>query len=126
MRALQAIVYTSNCYLPYNFWIYRTYSARFSTSFFPWLARFSGKADVSLSWFSQWSFTSKKFHQKTPAGSKVIAVSKQGTSGAIYFLSTWFQRVFMRLQLFPGFIWPKFKSNQVNKGKAISEDKSQA
>ena len=55
-----------------------------------------------------------------------MAVSKQGTSGAIYFLSTWFQRVFMRLQLFPGFIWPKFKSNQVNKGKAISEDKSQA
>ena len=49
--------------------------------------------------FSQWSFTSKKFHQKIPTGSKVIAVSKQGTSGAIYFLSTWFQRVFMRLLL---------------------------
>ena len=106
--------------------IYRTYSARFSMSFFSWLAHFSGKADVSLSWFSQWSFTSKRFHQKIPTGSKVMAVSKGGTSGAIYFLSPWFQRVLMRSQPFPGYIWPKFKSNQVKKGKAISEDKSQA
>ena len=69
--------------------IYRTYSARFSISFFSWLAYFSGKADASQKQFSPWSPTSKKFHQKIPTRSKVMAISKQGTSGAIYFLSTW-------------------------------------
>ena len=54
-----------------------------------------------------------------------MAVSKQGTSGAIYFLSTLFQRVFMKSQLFPEFIWLKFKSNLDGHNKAkLSGDKA--
>ena len=71
----------------------------FLTLFFSWLIYFSGKGDASQKKFSPWSFTSKRFHQKIPTRLKVMGVSKGSTSGATYFLSTWFQRVFMRLQL---------------------------
>ena len=53
----------------------------FSLLFISRLVYFSGKTDASQKWFCQWSFTSKKFHHKIPTGSKVMAVSKGGTSG---------------------------------------------
>ena len=75
------------------------YIVQFPIAFFSLFGDFSGKGEVFQKWFSQWTTTSKRFHPKIPTRSKVMAVLKWGTSGAIYFLSTWFQRVFMTLLL---------------------------
>ena len=74
-------------------------TVQFPIAFFSLFGDFSGKGEVFQKWFSQWTTTSKRFHPKIPTRSKVMAVLKWGTSGAIYFLSTWFQRVFMSLLL---------------------------
>ena len=74
-------------------------TVQFPIAFFSLFGDFSGKGEVIQKWFSQWTTTSKRFHPKIPTRSKVMAVLKWGTSGAIYFLSTWFQRVFMTLLL---------------------------
>ena len=74
-------------------------TVQFPIVIFSLFSDFSGKGEVFQKWFSQWTTTSKRFHPKIPTRSKVMAVLKWGTSGAIYFLSTWFQRVFMTLLL---------------------------
>ena len=85
----------------YAFYIWNNprVSVQFSIAVFSLFGDFSGKGEVFQKWFSQWTTTSKRFHPKIPTRSKVMAVLKWGTSGAIYFLSTWFQRVFMTLLL---------------------------
>ena len=74
-------------------------TVQFLIAFYSLFGDFSGKGEVFQKWFSPWTITSKRFHPKIPTRSKVVAVLKWGTSGAIYFLLPWFLRVFIILQL---------------------------